>query len=215
MYPEKELLDSWSLSRKSWDNYYSDASKNQLNNLEKNREPKIPIFDNFNRGRVAIFIDGSSLFYAALHLGVEIDYTKLLHCLVAGNKLLRPYFYTGVNSRNDKQHNFLLWMRRHGYRVVTKELIEFADGSKKADLNIEITVDMMSLIGSYDTAVLVSGNGDLAYAVKAVSYRGVRVEIVSLNSMTSESLINVADAYVDLQEIKNRIQKNPLATVRS
>ena len=28
-----------------------------------------------NRGRVAIFIDGSNLFYAALHLGIEIDYT--------------------------------------------------------------------------------------------------------------------------------------------
>ena len=29
-----------------------------------------------NRGRVAIFIDGSNLFYAALQLGIEIDYTK-------------------------------------------------------------------------------------------------------------------------------------------
>ncbi|MFM7559182.1 MAG: NYN domain-containing protein, partial [Cylindrospermopsis raciborskii] len=28
-----------------------------------------------NRGRVAIFIDGSNLFYAALQLGIEIDYT--------------------------------------------------------------------------------------------------------------------------------------------
>jgi hypothetical protein len=27
-----------------------------------------------NRGRVAIFIDGSNLFYAALQLGIEIDY---------------------------------------------------------------------------------------------------------------------------------------------
>ena len=26
-----------------------------------------------NRGRVAIFIDGSNLFYAALQLGIEID----------------------------------------------------------------------------------------------------------------------------------------------
>ena len=32
-----------------------------------------------NRGRVAIFIDGSNLFYAALQLGIEIDYSKLLY----------------------------------------------------------------------------------------------------------------------------------------
>lgn len=48
-----------------------------------------------NRGRVAIFIDGSNLFYAALQLGIEIDYTKLLHCLTGGSRLLRAFFYTG------------------------------------------------------------------------------------------------------------------------
>jgi uncharacterized LabA/DUF88 family protein len=65
------------------------------------------------------------------------------------------------------------------------------------------------LVGSYDTAVLVSGDGDLAYAVDAVSYRGVRVEVVSLRSMTSDSLINVADRYIDLDNIKESIQKTP------
>ena len=40
-----------------------------------------------NRGRVAIFIDGSNLFYAALQLGIEIDYSKLLCRLTAGSRL--------------------------------------------------------------------------------------------------------------------------------
>lgn len=182
---------------------------------EEAPELKIPVFNNLNRGRVAIFIDGGNLFYAALQLGIEVNYTKLLRCLTAGSKLLRPFFYTGVDSDNDKQQNFLLWMRRNGYRVIAKKLIEFPDGSKKADLDVEITVDMMSLIDCYDTAVLVSGDGDLAYAVNAISYRGVRVEIVSLRSMTSDSLINVADTYIDLQEIKDHIQKIPAAKICS
>lgn len=160
-----------------------------------------------NRGRVAIFIDGSNLFYAALQLGIEIDYTKLLCRLTGGSRLLRAFFYTGVDRTNEKQQGFLLWMRRNGYRVISKDLVQLPDGSKKANLDVEIAVDMMSLVGSYDTAVLVSGDGDLAYAVNAVSYRGVRVEVVSLRSMTSDSLINVADRYVDLDTIKEDIQK--------
>ena len=68
---------------------------------------------------------------------------------------------------------------------------------------------MMALVDSYDTAVLVSGDGDLAYAVNSVSYRGVRVEVVSLRSMTSDSLINVSDRYIDLEAIKEDIQKTP------
>lgn len=160
-----------------------------------------------NRGRVAIFIDGSNLFYAALQLGIEIDYTKLLCRLTAGSRLLRSFFYTGVDRTNDKQQGFLLWMRRNGYRVIAKDLVQLPDGSKKANLDVEIAVDMMALVGSYDTAVLVSGDGDLAYAVNAVSYRGARVEVVSLRSMTSDSLINVSDRYIDLEMIKDDIQK--------
>lgn len=160
-----------------------------------------------NRGRIAIFIDGSNLFYAALQLGIEIDYTKLLCRLTCGSRLLRSFFYTGVDPTNEKQQGFLLWMRRNGYRVITKELVQLPDGSKKANLDVEIAVDMLSLVGCYDTAILVSGDGDLAYAVDAVSYRGIRVEVVSLRSMTSDSLINVADRYIDLEGIKTDIQK--------
>jgi len=68
-------------------------------------------------------------------------------------------------------------MRRNGYRVIAKDLVQLPDGSKKANLDVEIAVDMMALVGSYDTAVLVSG--DAPHAVNAVSYRGARVEVVS------------------------------------
>ena len=216
--PKKNLLYSWqSEPLKTWNNWDSVKRQSQKTDIieQENREQKIAIFNNLNRGRVAIFIDGGSLFYAALQLDIEINYTKLLRCLTADSRLLRSFFYTGFDSNNEKQKSFLLWMRHHGYRVIAKELLEFTDGSKKADLDVEITVDMMRLIGCYDTAVLVSGDGDLAYAVNAISYRGVRVEIVSLRSMTSDSLINVADAYVDLQEIKDHIQKNPYSAICS
>lgn len=162
-----------------------------------------------NRGRIAIFIDGSNLFYAALQLGIEIDYTKLLQTLTAGSPLFRSFFYTGVDRTNEKQQGFLLWMRRNGYRVIAKDLVQLPDGSKKANLDVEIAVDMMALVDFYDTAVLVSGDGDLAYAADSASYRGARIEVVSLRAMTSDSLINVSDRYIDLESIKDDIKKPP------
>ena len=161
-----------------------------------------------NRGRVAIFIDGSNLFHTALQLGIEIDYTKLLCYLTRESRLLRAFFYTGVDRHNEKQQGFLLWMRRNGYRVVTKEIIQLPDGSRKSNQHVEIAVDMMNLVPFYDTAVLVSGDGELTYAVNAVAYRGARVELVSLRGMTSESLIDVADCFIDLDAIKHYIKKN-------
>ncbi|NJP11429.1 MAG: NYN domain-containing protein [Leptolyngbyaceae cyanobacterium RU_5_1] len=160
-----------------------------------------------SRDRVVIFIDGSNLFYAASHLNLEVDYVKLLNCLTKGRRLVRAYFYTGIDPTNERQQGFLLWMRRNGYRVIAKELIHFQDGSKKANLEVEIAVDMMTLANYCDAVVLLSGNGDLTYVANSLSYQGVRVEVVSLHSMTSDSLINVADCYTDLATIQHDIRR--------
>jgi uncharacterized LabA/DUF88 family protein len=159
-----------------------------------------------DRGRVVILIDGANLFYAASHLGIEVDYVKLLRCLTYQGKLIHAFFYTGIDGTNDKQRGFLNWMRCNGYRVVMKELVQFADGSKKANLNVEIAIDMLALAKHCDTVVLVSGNGDLAYAANAIAYQGVQIEIVSLRNMTSDRLISVADYYLDLETIRSEIQ---------
>jgi uncharacterized LabA/DUF88 family protein len=157
--------------------------------------------------RIAIFIDGANLFYAALQMQIEVDYAKLLAVLTQGRQLLRAYFYTGVDRQNDKQQGFILWMQRHGYRVVTKDLVAMSDGSKKANLDIEIAIDMMVLASHCDTLILLSGDGDLAYAVNAITYKGIRVEVVGLRAMTSDSLVNVADRYTDLARLKPLIAK--------
>ena len=158
--------------------------------------------------RVVVLIDGSNLFYAASYLSLEIDYVKLLRCLVNNRRLVRAYFYTGVDRTNEKQQGFLHWMRRNGYRVVTKDLIQFPDGSKKANVQVEIAVDMMTLADHCDTIVLLTGDGNLAYAANAIAYRGVQVELVSLRSMTSDSLINIVDRYIDLDTLKHSIQRS-------
>jgi uncharacterized LabA/DUF88 family protein len=157
--------------------------------------------------RIAIFIDSSNLFYGANQLGCEVDYRKLLVRLTQGRSLLRAYFYTGVDPQNDKQRGFLLWLRHNGYRVMAKDLITMPDQSKKANLEVEMAIDMIGLSNYCDTVVLLSGNGDLAYALNQVSYKGVQVEVVGLRSMVSESLLSVADRYVDLADIRTAIQK--------
>lgn len=157
--------------------------------------------------RISVFIDGSNLFYAAFQLGIEVDYAKLLKQLVGDRRLLRAYFYTGVDPDNDKQKGFLMWMRHNGYRVVTKDLVQLPDGTKKANLDIEIAIDMITMAEHCQAIILLSGDGDLSYALNSISYQGVQVEVVSLRSMTSDQLINVADRYTDLYSIQGSISK--------
>jgi uncharacterized LabA/DUF88 family protein len=161
-----------------------------------------------HRGRVAVFIDGNNLFHAARFHNIDIDYNKLLRVLLGDGRLLRAFFYTGVDVGAERQQGFLLWMRRNGFRVVQKELKTFYDGTRKANLDVEIAVDMLSLAGRYDTAVLVSGDEDFVYAVNAVAYKGCRVEVAGFRSNTAPRLIDVADFFIDLGDIADLIRKD-------
>lgn len=161
-----------------------------------------------HRGRVAVFIDGNNLFHAARFHNIDIDYNKLLRLLLGDGRLLRAFFYTGVDAGAERQQGFLLWMRRNGFRVVQKELKTFYDGTRKANLDVEIAVDMLSLAGRYDTAVLVSGDEDFVYALNAVAYKGCRVEVAGFRSNTAPRLIDVADFFIDLGEIAELVSKD-------
>ena len=136
-----------------------------------------------HRGRVAVFIDGNNLFHAARFHNIDIDYNKLLRLLLGDGRLLRAFFYTGVDVGAERQQGFLLWMRRNGFRVVQK-----------------------------DTAVLVSGDEDFVYAINAVAYKGCRVEIAGFRSNTAPRLIDVGDYFIDLGEIAPMIRKDPPRT---
>lgn len=175
-----------------------------------NREPDLqPGYQSTDQSgdRIAIFIDGSNLFYAASHLNIEVDYRRLLATLVRGRRLLRAYFYTGVDPQNEKQRGFLLWLNRHGHRVVSKELSYLPDGSRKANMHVEMAVDMMRIAEYCSTLTLLGGDGNLAYALQVLSQRGTSIEVVSLQSMTSDSLIDLADSYTDLADLRDEIKR--------
>ena len=184
-------------------------SRYRYEDVENQAVLSAPRYRSFSQSgdRIAIFIDGSNLFYAASHLNIEVDYRRLLTALVGDRRLLRAYFYTGVDPQNEKQRGFLLWLNRHGHRVVSKELTNMPDGSRKANMHVEMAVDMMRISEHCPTITLLGGDGNLAYALDALSRKGIFVEVVSLQSMTSDSLIDIADSYVDLADLRDEIKR--------
>lgn len=154
--------------------------------------------------RIAIFIDGANLYHTAKALRVDLDYLQLLSVLQAKSSTCQAFFYTGVNSNDSQQKQFLSWLQNNGYQVISKEIIQRTDGSMKANLDVELALDLVKLANSYDTAILVSGDGDFRYAVQTVQSQGKRVEVASFASSTSETLVKTADAYLGLDSIFNQ-----------
>ncbi|NJD27499.1 MAG: NYN domain-containing protein, partial [Chloroflexi bacterium] len=150
---------------------------------------------------VAVFVDVANIFYAAKAAGVDIDYVTLLKASSAGRDLVRAYAYTGLDPENENQRNFHDFLRRHGYRVVSKDIRKYGDGKVKANLDIELVVDMMKTARNLDVAIVVSGDGDFAPAIRAVQEMGVRVEVVSFRGNTSSDLMDVADQFTDITQV--------------
>ena len=155
---------------------------------------------------VAVFVDVANIFYAAKAAGVDIDYVTLLKSASAGRDLVRAYAYTGLDPDNENQRNFHDFLRRHGYKVVSKDIRKYGDGKVKANLDIELVVDMMKTARNLDIAIVVSGDGDFAPAIRAVQEMGVRCEVISFRGNTSSDLIEVADLFTDITQLA-RVEK--------
>ena len=162
---------------------------------------------NRDYGKIGVFIDGNNLFHAARSIGIEIDYTKLLKNFNRYGIILRAFFYTGVDENASKQQGFLLWMKRNGYKVIQKELKIYPDGSKRANLDVEITVDMLNLSQYVDTIVLVSGDEGFAYALNYLSERGKQIILTGFRANTSPALMDSTDDFFDLESSLSEIVK--------
>ncbi len=156
---------------------------------------------------VCIFIDGENLFYSEKRQGIELDYLKLKEALVAGRKLVRPYYY-GTMMRERGQNRFLDLLRHAGYEVRLLQSIQYGSTRFEKGLDVMLVTDMLVLAHRdiYDVAVLVAGDRDYLYAVKALKDMGKRVEVASFDDSCSRDLGLTADRIISLTRIVPRIQ---------
>jgi uncharacterized LabA/DUF88 family protein len=150
---------------------------------------------------VAVFVDVANLYYAARGQDVDVDYVALLKHATKGRDLIRAYAYSGLDPENENQKKFLEFLSKNGYKVVAKDIRKFGDGRVKANLDIELVVDLFRLADRMDVAVIVSGDGDFAPAIRALQDEGVRCEVISFKPNTSSDLFAVADEFVDAMKI--------------
>jgi uncharacterized LabA/DUF88 family protein len=156
---------------------------------------------------VAMFVDVANMYYAARGQDVDVDYVALLKHATKGRDLIRAYAYTGLDPENENQRKFIDFLAKNGYKPVVKDIRKFGDGRMKANLDIELVVDLFRLADRMDIAVIVSGDGDFAPAIRALQDQGIRAEVISFKPNTSSDLIAVADVFTDIMKIASISRK--------
>ena len=164
---------------------------------------------------VAMFVDVANMYYAARGQDVDVDYVALLKHATKGRDLIRAYAYTGLDPENENQRKFIDFLAKNGYKPVVKDIRKFGDGRMKANLDIELVVDLFRLADRMDIAVIVSGDGDFAPAIRALQDTGVRCEVISFKPNTSSDLIAVADEFTDIMKIASISRKERATSGRA
>lgn len=160
--------------------------------------------------KIGVFVDVSNLFYSAKSFGVEVNYCRLLDYAVRNRHLIRAYSYTGIDPDNANQRKFVDFLCANGYKVICKDIHKYDSGRVKANLDIEMAVDILTMSDNLDVVVLVSGDGDFVRLVQAVQAKGVRFELISFRASTANDLIASVDQFTEIATIPE-IFRNQLA----
>lgn len=162
--------------------------------------------------RIALFIDGANVYAAAKRLGWNFDHRKILEHFAAYGTLYNAFYYTAIPMpMDDKQKRFIDALTYMGYTVRTRPLRETTDENgdtyRRASLDIELVTDLLSTSERYDSAVLLTGDGDFERPVEVLRARGKRIVVACIPEMTSYELRNAADEYVDFKEIRAAVER--------
>ena len=157
--------------------------------------------------RVAVFIDGSNFYHAVKDQrgSARVDFEYLVECLVDGRELVRAYYYNALPREGDvpeeqyiQQRNFFESINRLPYFEVK---LGYIDRGNQKGVDVQLVTDMIlgAVRDNYDTAVIVSGDGDFAIPAQAVKEMGKHVEHAFFSGW-GKQLIRTADRFIDISD---------------
>jgi uncharacterized LabA/DUF88 family protein len=150
--------------------------------------------------RVGVFVDVANLLYSARNLRMTVDFGKLLDFLRGNRRLVRAQAYCPTSPQPGDEQMFLQAVKGLGYRITTKNYKTFSSGAKKADLDLDLCMDVVRLVDgkAVDCIVLVSGDSDFMPMLDYCSDHGVRVEVAAFDESMSATLRQSCDLFINL-----------------
>ena len=157
-----------------------------------------------SNARVGVFVDSNNI---RMNGGYGMRYDVLREYAVRdGAELLRLNAYLSFDRQRAEedevyrrgQVNYTDNLRDFGFKVLQKKVRRYDNGDAnpvtKADLDVEITVDLLTQSKNLDRVILATGNGDFVQVVRALQDQGKRVELIGFDNVSGD-LRREADQY--------------------
>lgn len=164
--------------------------------------------------RLAVFIDGSNLYNGMRDnlSSTRVNFKEFIAQLAGKRPLVRTYYYNAPLTEDyeaelrDGQQRFFESLRRIPYVTVRLgHLHRRSDGSLvEKGIDVAIAVECLSLAfeNAYDSALIVSGDGDYIQLIEALKRKGKHVECAMFKNQSAGILMEYADVFHPLDDLK-------------
>lgn len=188
--------------------------------------------------QLALAVDGHSMFYAQQKLGWFFDPRRLLAYAnrQPAMELGSAFWYAGLKDPTD-QRPFRDALTSMGYTVRTRPLRELPSGGGeldqhrptdsrnpdsrnpdsrhgeqrhyvRANLDVEIAIDLLCVAPRTDEVWLLSGSRDLDRLLEVLRAQGLRVTVITTDGMVARELRNAADRFVEMASLRQELEKS-------
>lgn len=171
--------------------------------------------------RVSVFIDGANFYYIQnKKLGFKIDPKRLRDYIErAIGHVVQSFYYVGVEPSPageppTSHEKYLNALGQMGFVVEAKPLKIIRDEAtgnfiKKANLDVEMVLDITNTVDHYDIAVLVSGDVDFQRCLEQLRAKGKQFYVLSTEGIVAREIRQVTGQnFIDLRSIRAEIEKS-------
>lgn len=159
--------------------------------------------------RLGVFIDVSNLYYCIhkRYNNRKLDYKKYYDYISNMGEIKQAIAY-GAQMK-DEARNFIHCLDQIGFQAKYKKPKEFNNRGQirhKADVDVEIVMDIVKRIDSFDRIVLGCADSDLAPMVEWVQEKGINVIVCATG--ISHELKETAHTCIEIPESLLETPKN-------
>lgn len=165
-----------------------------------------------NRWRIGVFVDVGNLYSSvkSVHGHTMVNYRALREFVARDGAVCLLTAFTCHDPDQKPQQDFLNALGLLGYRVVAKPIRRMPDGSVKANIDVQMTVEVMASAPHLDEIVLVTGDGDFVALLDHLARMGKVVRVIGPDQCTAVELIRTCHSFTSLGDIPGIYERTPV-----